>query len=153
VPAGTFPIFSSQGRILACALGLSFRFFQALACSSQLIFREPYPLPGHVSLQLGTVDDFRRFGLAGGRVICGSCFGSGFFHGSRTKRAVSLARPAAACHRALHRIRDTELSTEFVHNHVDRPLQLAQRGNAAKGLRWTDYSFAMLEWRALIRSL
>jgi hypothetical protein len=36
----------------------------------------------------------------------------------------------------------TQLSTEFVHNHVDRASLQAQTRNAAKGLRWSERSFA-----------
>ena len=36
----------------------------------------------------------------------------------------------------------TQLSTKFVHNHVDRAALRGQTRNAAKGLRWSDRSFA-----------
>jgi len=60
---------------------------------------------------------------------------------TRSEGRVSHEGPIL-CHAHCNRIRDIHLSTEFVHNHVDRARSRTQTRNAAKGFALDDRSFA-----------
>jgi hypothetical protein len=99
--SGPFPVLARQGRVFARPLGLSFRFFQALARSPKLILRKTHTLLGHIGLQSCSIDDLRRFCILGGSVVSGGHFAACFFHDLPARRGASLTQAAGACHHAL----------------------------------------------------
>src|SRR6266404_9580782 len=100
MPTRAFPVLTRKRCVLACALGLSLGFLQALARAPQLVFRKTYALLGYIGLQSGSFDDLGRAFIPGRGVLCGGHFAACFFHGLPAKRGASLTQAAGACHRA-----------------------------------------------------
>jgi hypothetical protein len=120
------PGLARGGRELARALGFAFRFLQALAGALQLFLGNPHALLRDVGLQPCPL---KRF--------CGDAlFAASLLHvWARERKSGSLTQAALCFHPG-------RLSTEFVHNHVDRERRRGQSLSAGNGLHQAARVFA-----------
>jgi hypothetical protein len=123
---GALPGLAGGGGDLTRALGLALGLFQPLAGTFELIFCYAHPLLGDIRLQAYPLE------WLGGGTLLAACL---FHPGLAKRKDASLTQGSA-------RFQPGYLSTEFVHNYVDRarrPLQSAMR---RKGLRRAERVFA-----------
>src|SRR5262249_8532357 len=127
------PCLARHGGLLAGALRFALGFFQALTRAFELLLGDAHALLGDVRLQPNPVEGLRRRDL----------FAACFLHlvACEAKRTVSLTQAEARFH-------PEHLSTEFVHNYVDRSALRAQTPSPGNGLRHGERVFATTNARA-----
>ena len=122
----TFPGLACGGGHLTRALGLALGLFQAFAGTFELILCDAHPLLGDIRLQAHPLE------WLGGGTLFAACL----FHPGLAKRKY------ASFTQGLARFHPGYLSTEFVHNYVDRARTAQQRAMRCKGLRRAARVFA-----------
>jgi hypothetical protein len=115
--------------LLARAPRFTLGFFQALACALEFLFRNTNALLRHVRQQARAFRGFR---------------GSAWFAACLFHLRLCEAIGVAVSHKRRRLATFDKLSTECVHNYVDRRAWDTQRPSPSKNLRYRARVFAML---------
>jgi hypothetical protein len=131
IATGTLERLAGCRGVLARASGFPFGFLQSLAGALEFFFRDADTLFRHVRLQADALKGFRR------RVGFAACL----LH-LRLGESVG----SKVSHKKLPLTTTLKLSTEFVHNYVDRAARSTQRLSPSKNLRHGARVFATVRF-------
>ncbi len=131
ITTGALERLAGRCRVLARAPGFAFGFLQPLAGALELVFRNADTLLGYVRLQ---ADAFKGSRRRGGFAAC-------LLH---VRLGESVGTKVS--HKKLRLTTASKLSTEFVHNYVDRAVRSTQRPSLSKNLRYGVRVFATVRF-------